>query len=43
MQVESMPHHLPGGGHIVIVDLTSSDATAPALAAARRAGFGSVM
>lgn len=41
--VESMPHHLPGGGHIVVVDLSGSELTGPALVAARRAGFGSVI
>ena len=41
--VESMPHHLPGGGHIVVVDLSGSELTGPTLVAARRAGFGSVI
>ena len=41
--VESMPHHLPGGSHIVVVDLSGSELTGPTLVAARRAGFGSVI
>ena len=36
--VESMPHHLPGGGHIVVVDLSGSELTGPTLVAARRGG-----
>ena len=41
--IQSMPHHLPAGGHIVVVDLSGSGHTGPALVAARKAGFGSVV
>ena len=30
--VESVPHHMTGGGHIVVVDVSSTELTAPALA-----------